>query len=560
MTPSAAPGRASRPALDRRLARRRTGAALIAVTVLGVVAATLSMAIVRQVFISSRANAYEQLASEARLLADGELDRMLLALNADPGAAFRRVLDGEQPRRCTLAPDDDPTLRAANPNHPVYVAGASWPAACGLSWGHAPSPFDGLATRLHGVATTGTPTGGVLRIEVLAAAGSAQVGRAATLVRDDAGRFRAYSVESLVMGPLSSSPSALTGTYYSVGQLSLPATSTPRSSAVQYASETQVSGARATTGLAVFHYEPATSANVTAGQSSDVRRITPAVGSETLLDAVVGDLAELACPDGAAVQSEDRLCLVPGGVYRTTNDQNVTLPANAAAVLLAPEVAGLRVRTRTEAADRAQVAPSADTYYNKASAAVSAGTHPGATSGWTELGLLPYPSTRMVATRQLQTHLGLCGPGFLTVGGSCTSTAGQGLLLVSGEPSERSDVFLAGPVTNAAVVASGDLVVPIWSHPRTGSATVAVPVFSAGRVGVVPVTRQSSANGARLTYAAPLVAYSLAVPAGFSATSMSAAPATVPALFPGPSQRLRAERRNDVSAQSLCGERICATW
>lgn len=206
--------------MSRHPARRRydrRGAAMLAVTLLGVAAAMLSILIVRQVVAASRATMFEDLSAQARQQAESAVDDVTARLQADPSLAFRQVLPDEAPRVCSLADPADADLLAANADHPTYPAGADWPDACGTWWTHEPTEVDPMVVKVLPPSEDAD-----LQAQALAAAGKVQAGATATLRTPDAAAFAVWTDGNLSVDELADGDVTLQGTVYAARRILLP--------------------------------------------------------------------------------------------------------------------------------------------------------------------------------------------------------------------------------------------------------------------------------------------------------------------------------------------------
>jgi hypothetical protein len=553
----------------RRFARRsRHGVALQAVALLGVAAATLSMLIVRQVIISSRANAYEQVAGDARAAAQEALDDVLSLLAADPTLPIRTVLDGEQPRRCVAALNDA-ALQAATPTHPIYPAGSSWPAACGTVWTHPLAEVGALALKVRSPDHRGE-----LRIEALVTSGTVQAGRQVTLRTAEAGRYALWTAGDLDLERFVSGPASLSGGLYAAGDLLLPVRDEVVFEQVQLMAEKRIVGSLPE--LDGVRYYEADPDPVARPQVRELRGVVSTVGNAAQLRSAVSLSAEVACRAPAMVRfpasgelpvRSSQLCIRPGAVVPAmTSGASFTVPANARAVLLLPERSGantIDVFTRTVPWARGSCLVACD-LYGLAALDVAANAHPGTLTGWQPLGTVPMPTSGLVGTRNLQTHVGLCGPGFLDANTPCGVTAPiRPMTVVAGTLAQPQDLLVAGPVGNLGLVATRDLLIAYWSSPAAGSLPIDAHLVALGTVASAPQLRSSqpvNSTGGTLQLSGSLLASSWEPFGGWQQVIVAPSGAAPTPWLPGPRASLDPQQASNLTPFEACGERFCTQW
>ena len=549
----------SRTAAARYARRRaRIGASLLAVTLLGVAAATLSLVVVRQAIISSRANAYAQLAGDARDLADQALDGFIAEMNADPGRFLDTVLDSELPRVCDQADPDDPQLTDVNAEHPVYGPGELWPDACGVTWSHAPAAVADTSDDTSGTAYVRlyAPDGtGSVTVDALGTVDLVQAGRRAHLTADGTFPAGLATLDTLNLDRISSTAATLTGRIYSGGDLLLPTDTDVTLDAAQLAAENRIVGTRTASPTISYHTaEPDSSASPPIG---DIRELVALAPSEASAAAAFAASYDVACP----ADDLQAVCIAPGTTLTgTQGTDDVVVSDDVRTVRITPGTTpdtitvSLSDRQMPEMRCLAACDPFALT-----ALAVDDGDHPGLDSFYTDSIEVAVPASRVVAST-LPTLLGACDSDLTAADTeSCATAEFDNLTVLAGRPDAPQDLVLGSPVSGVGLAASGALVVSDLAVPQAGTLTIDGHVI-ADRLDDRVTALSASVQPARLVITGSLTLRQLTSLSVFDELVLApAAPARTPWL---PTLTAGFERAGSESftAATVCGDTYCPTW
>ena len=479
-----------RPHLPRRallqrpvgLARRVSGAALVALVLLSLVAATIGMLVIRQVATSARSTGAAVAVDASRDIARQTLDQIRAELTSDPELAFRQVLADELPRVC---PTDGS----------VHGPGELWPATCGTGWTYQnPDSSDEVRVMLE-------PQGAVMQVTVVASTGPVDAGVVATLQRVAAADQTLWSLGDVILDDLLPSATGgqisveLAGQVYG-SQVVLPSNDRLQLGSVQLLSEDGIVGVPTVSedpDIVWRYYKdnPTTAERLRNPPLRDVRTVVPQRTSPAAMVAAFERMAADACPTSAgeptaAAGHASYLCLAPGAQVRAADGTVATIPSSAEAVAVraasSPDHVEVVVYDRTQVAFDCVV--DCDLLAMERQAQTNLFT---TTPDASQVFVLLRPASGLVGVRDLEPHLEPCGPAFLTPDEDGCAPASHRRLptVVAGTVDTPTDVYVSGPARAAAATA-GAVVVPYWARPLTGSAatdrilTIDLPAFALG--------------------------------------------------------------------------------
>jgi len=552
-------------------ARRDRGITLIATVLMSVVAATISLVLVRQTVLSARADSVNTAFDDAYRMALSAKTSFEQELAADPLFYTKSVFRYERPRLCTKA-DPDASTPGATVTVPVLPDPGSrtdvpWPADCGQSWtylgdggtanlasddqasGPTVSVSDGGGNTVswdpaqHPIRMEIVPPSAsdpLLTVHILASSGSRETGLTATYRRSSATEVTAYSAGDLRMDSLySPTPDAsgtltVSGTLYAGGKLYLP-TSPADFTGAQLFAEGGFVGATPDTGRL---YTSTVAGGGQSGTLGDIRSSVPDPLTLDGLRAAYPQLAAAGCPSGTpalrtmgGVTYSTRLCLRSGTDLLDTAGQQIVDSTTGTQVGAAPAAylllfAGTRtaptVKVYTAATAPAQVG---DCVLRCDLSAVSqadykAGVFPASPPAaqrstaagaplWQPLGEFPLPVGGVLVT-DADTYIGQCPASVGQPQTGCpTSTAQASVTVVAGSPDNPADVIIGSSLTGAKAAAGQ----PAAQLGLVATKSLVVPFYARRPGGDLSVT-------------ASTVAYGYGLPAGQTAVR------TVPAKMP----------------------------
>lgn len=450
---------------------------------LGLVAASITLVIVKTSLDNARNNAARRAYDVAYAAARAGAEETARRLSNDPLNVLRTVGDDEPSRVCDAVQVDGAPL--------VVAAGQAWPADCGGAWTY--EQAEG-STRVW--IRPPSATDPALLIRTIVEVAGTQAGVELRMLPGRTSALTVSSESSLNLGELRRGDGAvtITGLVLSGGTLSVP------SSGMVFAPDTALAGESGVSGTfdeEVRRYGPVPSAGTPS--VADIRRQVDAPLTAGMLRGRAAELAEAACPGGTmrnATPGSTDLCLQEGRTLVDAAGTTVNAPANVAAWLLLPGRSGentIDVFYRVSASDEALTCPPAEPNCSLPQLAAATAGHPALLSSWTQLGSFRRPGGGLVAT-DTTTHLGLCGSAGVGQSSTCAVygqgadagvTATSGLTVVVGTVDDPADLYLAGPLRQAAgrigVVVTGDVLVPYWSHPVEGDLDLDVDLAVLGR-------------------------------------------------------------------------------
>lgn len=461
--------------------RRRRGASLLVTVLVSVIAASITLVIVRQGLTVTRNESSQRDADAAVRLTATTKDALEADLADDPRFFLSRTFSAERARRCTA-------------RTPVVVVqpGNPWDPRCGSTWAYVAATAPGAAVVELTAPTPGEPR---LGVRVQATVGDTTAGVVLKYRLAQSGRYMLWSEADLDLDQLAAATAASTisGSVYTRGRLGLPSGTTVAVTNAQLAAEAGFVGTPDDPALRYYAAAPNPAATP---PLRDIRSVVPQALSSSALRASVERAAAVGCAgaDPAVLGSGlgNQLCLRTGEVVRNVAGVDVVVPAAAAWLLILGADGNddhVEVRYAATAPAYTGACALACNLTALASPEVAAGTHPGAMNHWTALlGTFPLPVNGVVVTGA-DTHLGLCGTnpaaspatGFLappgtgtcetrTPGSTDAMGVGRSLTVVVGTAAAPADAYLSGPVRRTgagrlSVVASGDAIVPYWARP-----------------------------------------------------------------------------------------------
>lgn len=466
----------------------RRGATLLVTVLLGLVAASITLVIVKTSLDNARSNAARRAYDVAYAAARSTADDTARRLAADPYVMLREVGPDEPGRICEAVLVD---------GEPIVVApGQAWPADCGARWTYDESES---STNVWLRPPTGADPALLIRA-VVEVAGT----RAGVELRMLPGRNGALTLSSegaLNLSQLRRGTGNLTvsGLVHAGGVLDLPSSDVTWENDSVLASESGFTGT-VPTGVRRYGAQPSTDEPVI----GDVRTQVPSQLVAGTLRARHLELLEAACPGGTMRNVADgstELCLAAGGQLVDAGGSSVSAPPTMSAWLLLPGRSGsgtIDVLYRISDGDEALVCPTAQPTCSLPQLAASTPGHPALLSAWTSLGTFRLPAGALVSTDRT-THLGLCGPAGVGQASTCTvhgsgsspGVTSEGFTLLVGSATDAADLYVSGPVRQGSgrigVLVSGDVLLPYWSHPVGGDLDVEIDLAVLGRTADAPV-------------------------------------------------------------------------
>jgi len=461
-----------------RVMRSRRGATLIVTVLLGLVAASITLVIVRTALDDARVTASRRAYDLAYGSAQQLASEVARALNANPASLVLNVSENEPDRIChAVLTNGEPT---------VVSSGSPWPSACGTAWSYATTDsLSSVWVELPGLNASNLTIRAMSDVAGIRAGIEMQFrpGSAHPSLFSEAG----FDISDLTGG---TSTSTLQGLIYSRGSVNIPESGADFENAV-IASESTITGANPS---GITRYAGSSIGN----GISPVRDIVSNPLVPGTLRGKHGALVTLACPNASHAVTEEgsnHLCLKAGVILVNNSSQSVQAPSNVASWLLLPSKSSensLDVYFKTSVGDLAESCPSATPNCSLAGSAEESIGHPSRLDSWTLFGSFAFPSSGLIYT-DTTTHLGLCGTGFATTSGVCTAyrTATPGLTLTSdltiivGTSSNPADLYITGPISSPTsdlgLAVSGDLILPYWARPVRGNLTIDADIMVLGR-------------------------------------------------------------------------------
>lgn len=450
---------------------------------LAAVAASIALAVVSQTLSSTRAESLRDASGNARQQAQQMLVDFELQLRDRPTSYLERVLPRERARVCLARADA-----------PVVQPGELWPADCGPVWS-----YTGAAGFAVMEITPPSPTSPLLQVRVRVEVGKSVSGLQATYHPTASGRFTVWSQTDLTMDTLVSGAgsSVVDGSVYSGGTIILPSGTSVNLTGSQMIAEGGFAGTTSDTSF-LYAATPDTNAQPPQLPARDL------VSSPLTLAGLRSDASTLmtrACATPSRVfsvkggaQSAASLCFTEGASLVDVNGVTATVPAGTRSYLLLAGESGQPDEITVYASEMQMADESCLLRCSLTSlSSAQAGDHPGFIGSWgSPLGVFRLPHSGLVFF-DADTHVGLCGSGFTSSTGSCTTVSGdepgmavtRSFTVVTGTESEPADVFLSGPIVatgshRLAVIASGSVLVPYWSRPPGGALSVDVAAVALG--------------------------------------------------------------------------------
>ena len=458
--------------------RTRRGATLIVTVLLGLVAASITLVIVRTALDDARVTASRRAYDLAYGSAQQLANEVARTLNANPNSLLESVSENEPNRICAAV--------ITNGQPTVISSGSPWPSACGTTWSYGSTDSrSSVWVELPGLGSSNLTIRAISEVAGTKAGIEMRMrpGTTYSSVFSEAG----FDISELSGG---TSTSELQGLIYSRGSINIPASGVAFENTV-VASESSLTGA--------------TPSGITRYAGSSVGTgISPV--RDLLLNQVVpgslrgklGSLASLACPDAAhavTASESNHLCLKSGVTLINVTSQSVQAPGTVASWLIMPSKSSdnsIDVYLKTSIGELAESCPSSTPNCSLAELAEETLGHPSRVESWTLLGTFAIPSSGLIYT-DTTTHLGLCGSGFATENGECTAyrtttpglTLTQDLTLIVGTPSDPADLYITGPISSPSsdlgLAVSGDLIIPYWARPVRGNMTIDSDILVLGR-------------------------------------------------------------------------------
>jgi hypothetical protein len=470
-----------------RTSSPRRGATLLVTVLLGLVAASITLVIVKTSLDNARSNASRRAYDVAYAAAKSTAEETARRLSADPLVLLREVGPDEPGRVCDAVLVDDEPL--------VVASGQAWPQECGSAWYYETNEN---STRVWVRPPTGTDPGLLVRA-VVDVAGT----RAGVQLRMLPGRSSAVTLSSesslnLALLRRGGGTVQTDGLVHGLGLVTVPGSGVDFGAAAVMASEVGFSGTRDED---VRWYGPTGGAE----DIRDIRQVLDVPLTVGMLRARHMELRQAACRGGAmraTAAGPTDLCLTAGRSLVNSSGDIVTAPATIGSWLLLPGRGGngtVDVFYRIVSGDEALTCPSGQPACSLPQLAASTPQHPSRLSTWTLLGRFDLPSGSLVAT-DTTTHLGLCGDAGIGLAAACTTygsgtdpgvTSERGFTVVVGTVSDPADLYLSGPVNEGAgrigMFVSGDVLVPYWSHAVSGALIVEADLAVLGRSSADPL-------------------------------------------------------------------------
>ncbi len=465
----------------------RRGATLLVTVLLGLVAASITLVIVKTTLDNARTNAARRAYDVAYTAARSTAEETARRLSADPLAALAEVGPDEPSRICDAVNVDGDPLEVS--------AGQAWPAACGTAWRYTlgqgstkvwlrlPTDSDQKLLIRTVVDVAGTRAGVQLSMEPGRTAPAALVSE------------QGLNLNQLRRGD---GTLMLNGLVHAAGTITIPNDKVTYTNAI-LASETGYSGTLLDTAR---WYGPQSSTGTP--PVTEIRKLTDSPLTRGQLRAKVVELRDASCRGGAMANTpagSSELCFQTGMSLVDSAGQPVTAPGNVSTWLLLPArtAAGtIDVFYRVASGDEAFTCPEGQPNCSLPDLAASTSGHPALLSAWTQLGTFRLPAGSLIATDRT-THLGLCGEAGVGLSAACTVygegtqpgiKADKGFTLVVGSPTTPADLYLTGPIRQGnarfGAVVTGDVLVPYWAHPVAGALDVEIDLAVLGRSDAAP--------------------------------------------------------------------------
>lgn len=458
-----------------RAKREKRGVALLATAVITMIAAGAAIVVIKLTLDSTRVES----ANIERIAAKAEAEAVRVefeeALAEAPYFYYSEVFAHERARVCTQN------------GSTVHQPGSAWPTACGTTWSYqqATSPGD---VRVEIVAPgVADPR---LRLRILASAGRSEYGLEIHYATDSPARWALYSEAGLALDELPDGTNTLGGEIHAGGVIDLPTVETTMNGGLivsegGYGAHPDTSPL---SGEPIRFYGPTADASGSTYIES-IRELYPTavdlVGARAMFAANI----DIACPGGtpvAVATYTSHFCAREGEMLLDTDGTLVEVPAGASAYLLLTGASGagsIDFYYSTKTSSAPSTCGSGCDLASDSAGSIAAGTHPGDISFWTKLGTFKLPDDGLIATDQA-THVGLCGGGFASASGTCSSWNGAGkmgvdsnLTVLVGSLTNIVDAYLSGPIvstssTSFGVVAAGSVYLPYWNRPAAGSVAI----------------------------------------------------------------------------------------
>jgi len=442
--------------------------ALLATAFITMIAAGAAIVVIQLTLDSTRVESANTERSAAK--ADAEAVKVAFeeALAAAPYFYYSEVFEYERARICT------------QDGGAVHQPGTPWPKACGTTWGYQKADAAG-EVRVEIVAPgVDDPR---LRLRILSGAGRSEYGLEIHYATESPARWSLYSGGDLALDLLPSGVNELRGEIYAKGVIDLPSANIPMTRGL-IASEGGYGAHPDASPLSsnpIRFYGPSSDGSGSVHIES-IREIYPTEADLVGVAAMFAAGVDMACPGTDPVSVGTRashFCLNEGANLLDAEDNLVEVPTGNTAYLLLTGAGGggtidVYYSAKTSTAPESCGA-GCDLAADSASA-LSGGTHPGSLTYWTKLGTFALPDDGMIAVDR-ETHIGLCGSGFASVDGSCSTWSGSSgmevadnLTILVGGLVNIANVYISGPVNlaegkNFGVVASGSVRIAYWSRP-----------------------------------------------------------------------------------------------
>jgi hypothetical protein len=458
-----------------RTKREKRGIALLATTVISMIAVGTAIIVIKLTLDSTRVES----ANVERIAAKAEAEAVRVefeeALAEAPYFYYSEVFAHERARVCTQNGDS------------VHQPGSAWPTACGTTWEYqqATSPGD---VRVEIVAPGVTDPR--LRLRILASAGRSEYGLEIHYATDSPARWTLYSETDLALDALPDGANTLGGEIHAGGVINLPTVETTMNGGLivsegGYGTHPDISPL---SGEPVRFYGPTADADGSTYVES-IRELYPTTVDLFGVRAMFAANIDIACPGADPVEVDiytSHFCAREGEMLLNTDGNLVEVPAGSSAYLLLTGASGagsIDFYYSTKTSGAPSTCGSGCDFASDSAGSIAAGTHPGDIGFWTKLGTFKLPDDGLIATDQ-ETHIGLCGGGFASAGGTCSNWNGAGMMGVDsnltvlvGSLTNIVDVYLSGPIvstnsTSFGVVAAGTVYLPYWNRPAAGSVAI----------------------------------------------------------------------------------------
>ena len=482
--PTSLPGR-----LSAGPARRNRAVALVVTVLLLAVAATIVLALAAEAVTSSRTSASEANNADATILATNAESALTSALQNNPyfylSGVFTDTISGE------LYSEN---ARVCLPTGALVEPGQAWSvAACGTTWAYV-SPTTTPNAWVEITAPSLSNPDLVVDIEGEAGGDSSAVQLSYHLIGPE--HYTLWSANNLDLTQLSTG-SALSGSIYSAGKITLPTNSSLLTSAQLEAEQGFTS---TPTDTKVRYYAQSTTSATPPVE--DIRDVAPAVLTTQSLQSSLQETHALACPGTAPwwdanTNTASSLCLNAGASVLLNATTPVKIPTNVTAYLLifngAANTVSVYYSVNPINADQSCATQACDyVTQGQSDASASPLTNPGILNYWTtngnaELGTLPLPADGLIATDQ-DTYLSSCSSGsdatFAVLNATCPTLSGtspgmlvdSNITIAAGTALSPANVYVDGSINVGSadtfgVVASGSLYLPYWGHTPGATST-----------------------------------------------------------------------------------------